>query len=85
MTLEEQLFALLELHGLSSIQLHATNHDGMSYVYAIAHSQGQCCFSEGHRLQSANAALGSAIGLLNVKLRPPFAYVATLAPMEEPA
>lgn len=82
MTLEQQLFALLEQHDLSSLSLHASKReDGSCRVYAVAHGGNRlCAFNKvGDTLHDA---LGSAIGELNVLRTPPVAEVDALAVMQ---
>lgn len=86
MTLEQQLFALLEQHDLTtvSVGIHKRG-DGSAYFTANAHAdQGRCTGSDygAEFTGSAAAAISSAIGKMNALRYPPVVAVEPLQPME---
>lgn len=84
MTFEQQLFALLEQHDLSSLSI--TVYRGKAgrtpWLGASAQGDNKAAFDALVSCQDASAAIGSAIGELNVKRCPPVVAVDQVQPLE---
>lgn len=83
MTLEQQLFALLEQHDLSSLSITAYAGDtGKRFIGVSALGGGKAAFDTIRGNDDLTVTIGSAIGELNVKRYPPVVAVDALQPME---
>lgn len=88
MTLEQQLFALLEQHDLSSLSLQVhRGPNGEPYLYSYAHGEDakgkrQLGSTEYDSQGAVASAIGSAIAQLNIRRYPPVVAVEALQPME---
>lgn len=79
-TIEQQIFSIMEAHGLTSLSIHGMRSPGgRNVIFAYAHGGGLCGQSElGHSL--ANEAASDAIGKLNA-VRCPLPDVEPFQPM----